>query len=353
MPSVPLALIQAGLSLLPVIVFLFALELIDTYKLLALRRVLRSVAIGCAAAAVCYGVNTMIYRSGLISPAIWARSGAPVIEEIAKAAYVVWLLRKNRVGFMVDTAISGFAVGAGFAVLENLSYIPDISASGLLTSAIRGFGTAMMHGGTTAIVGTVSANLVEIRGSRSLLAFAPGLSLAIFIHVLYNQPFERPVLSAVAVLLTLPAVMAFIFWRSERSLERWLGTKLDKDIDLLQMIHSGTFSSSHAGTYLRSLESTFDRELLGDMLCYVQLSLELSARAKGDLLRREMGFPVTSDPELPRQLKELTWLESRIGLAGKIALAPLLGHSRRDIWEIQQLSDKPVSMKSRQVSSPR
>ena len=47
-----------------------------------------------------------------------------MIEEVAKALYIAWLLRSNRVGFMVDTAISGFAVGAGFAVLENLTYIP-------------------------------------------------------------------------------------------------------------------------------------------------------------------------------------------------------------------------------------
>ncbi len=54
---------------------------------------------------------------------------------------------------MVDAAISGFAVGAGFAVIENLTYIPALSAAGLLTAAVRGLGTAMMHGGTTAIFG--------------------------------------------------------------------------------------------------------------------------------------------------------------------------------------------------------
>ncbi len=337
--SIRLALIQAGLIILPVILFLFALELIDTYKLLALRRVLRSVAVGCGVAIVCYGLNTAIYKLGMVSPALWARSGAPVIEEIAKALYVAWLLRSNRVGFMVDTAISGFAVGAGFAVLENLTYLPDLNATGLVTSAIRGLGTAMMHGGTTAIFGTVSANLAEIRSSRSPLVYLPGLAIAVIIHGLYNQPFLRPVTSAVVVLLTLPAGIAFIFWRSEAALEKWLGTKLDKDIDLLQMITSGTFSSSRAGSYLRSLESTFAPEVLGDMLCYVQLSLELSARAKGDLLGREMGFPVVSDPELPGQLRELTWLESRIGRAGKLALSPLTGQSRHDLWELQQLSE--------------
>jgi RsiW-degrading membrane proteinase PrsW (M82 family) len=337
-----LVLAQVSVSALPVLLFLFALELIDTYKLLTLGRVLRSVGVGCGVAVICYAINTAIYAAGM-PPAMWARSGAPVIEEVAKALYVAWLLRSNRVGFMVDTAISGFAVGAGFAVLENLTYIPDLSASGLIASAVRGLGTAMMHGGATAIFGTVSANVSEIRGSRSAAAFLPGLAMAIAIHELYNQPWWRPVSAAAVVLVTLPAAIAFIFWRSENALAKWLGTKLDKDIDLLQMIATGTLSKSPVGKYMRSLENTFAPVILGDMLSYLHLSLELSARAKGDLLRREMDFPVTADPELPGQLKELKFLESQIGRAGKMALGPLLGQSRRDIWELQQMAEKAES----------
>jgi RsiW-degrading membrane proteinase PrsW (M82 family) len=338
--GVRLVLAQGSVSVFPVLLFLSALELIDTYKLLTLGRVLRSVAVGCGVAVICYGINTAVYSLGIASPGVWARSGAPVIEEIAKALYVAWLLRSNRVGFMVDTAVSGFAVGAGFAVLENLTYIPDLSASGLIASAIRGMGTAMMHGGATAIFGTVSANVSEIRGSRSPVVFLPGLAMAIVIHELYNQPWWRPVMAAVVILVTLPVVITFIFWRSEKVLEKWLGMKLDKDIDLLQMIATGKFGESHVGSYMRSLDNTFTPEILGDMLSYIHLSLELSARAKGDLLRREMGFPVTPDPELPGQLKELKFLESQIGRAGKMALGPLLGQSRRDIWELQQLMEK-------------
>jgi len=341
--AVLLVLAQASVSILPVLVFLFALELIDTYKLLTLGRVLRSVAVGCGVAVICYGLNTAVYASGIASPGVWARSGAPALEEIAKALYVAWLLRSNRVGFMVDTAVSGFAVGAGFAVLENLTYIPDLSASGLIASAVRGLGTAMMHGGATAIFGTVSANVSEIRGSRSPVVFLPGLAMAIVIHELYNQPWWRPVMAAVVVLVILPAVIAFIFWRSEQALEKWLGMKLDKDIDLLQMIAAGKFGESPVGSYMRSLDKTFTPVILGDMLSYIHLSLELSARAKGDLLRREMGFDVTPDPELPGQLKELKFLESQIGRAGKMALGPLLGQSRRDIWELQQLAEKTES----------
>jgi len=333
-------LAQLIASVLPVLVFLFALQLIDTYKLLTLARVLRAMAVGCLVAAICYGVNTAIYAAGLVTPSLWARSGAPVIEEVGKALYVAWLLRSNRVAFLVDTAISGFAVGAGFAVLENLTYIPDLSPAGVIASAVRGLGTAMMHGGATAIFGTISANWSEIRGSRSPLIYLPGLAVAIAIHELYNQPLWRPVLAAAVVLVTLPALIAFIFWRSEKALEKWFGTKLDKDIDLLQMIATGTFHASPLGSYLKSLESTFAPTILGDMLSYLHLTLELSARAKGDLLRREMGFPVEPDPELPARLKELRFLEAQIGRTGKLALAPLLAQKRQDIWELQRLAEE-------------
>ena len=292
------------------LVFLFALEWIDTYKLLTLGRVLRS----WAWAARWRPFATPLIRR-FTRPASCRRpfGRGPVrrpSKKSPRALYIAWLLRSNRVGFMVDTAISGFAVGAGFAVIENLTYVPDLSGSGLIASAIRGLGTAMMHGGATAIFGTVSANLSEIRGSRSVLTFLPGLAMAMFIHELYNQPLWRPVFAAVVVLVTLPAIIAFIFWRSEKVLEKWLGMKLDKDIDLLQMIADGNLQRVAAWVpTCDRWSSTFTPAILGDMLSYLHLSLELSARAKGDLLRREMGFPLTPDPELAGQFKELKFLE--------------------------------------------
>jgi RsiW-degrading membrane proteinase PrsW (M82 family) len=324
---------------LPVIAFLFGLWLIDTYKLLRVRRVLETVASGSIIAVVCFGLNTVVTMLGGVPAGNWARFGPPVLEEVAKAVLVLWMIRAGRLGFMVDAAISGFAVGTGFALIENLSYLPTIASAGLATAAVRGFGTAMMHGGTTAIFGLMSVNRAEISDSRSLRTFAPGLAVAILIHGLYNQGFFPPVVSAAALLVLLPIILSLIFWRSEEALKQWVGTKLDKDMDLLNMIVQGTFGESRIGAYLRSLEHTFGPLVLGDMLCYLQLSVELSTQAKGDLLRREMGFPEADDPELPGRLKELRYLEKQIGRAGKLALAPLLGSSHRDIWEIYQLGD--------------
>lgn len=331
-------LAQAALSLIPVLLFLSGLALVDTYKLLTLRRVLQTLLAGCVAGLVCYALNSAVLAFLKISYVDWMRTGAPVIEEIAKAAYLIWLIRAHRVAFLVDSAVCGFAVGAGFAVVENLTYIPEISGAGLAVAAVRGLGTAMMHGGTTAIFAVISTNLAETRRSSGARVFLPGLAVAIAIHLLHNQPLLPRVTVAALILVTLPAIMVLIMWRSEVATRAWIGTKLEKDLDLLAMMSTRTFSSSPAGVYLQSLQATFEPVILGDLLSYLQLSLELSARAKGDLMRREMGFPVDHDPELDSQIHELKYLEKQIGFAGKLALSPLLGNSARDIWEMQQLA---------------
>ena len=53
----------------------------------------------------------------------FARYLAPLVEEALKALWIAVLLRRGRVGFLVDAAILGFAVGAGFALVENVEYL--------------------------------------------------------------------------------------------------------------------------------------------------------------------------------------------------------------------------------------
>jgi protease PrsW len=330
---------RLAISITPVLVFLFVLTMLDTYRLVRMKNILRAILAGCAAALVCYFLNIAILRA--LGPyARWyAWLGLPLVEEIAKAAYLLWLIRTNRVGFMVDAAISGFAIGAGFALVENIYFIERFGGGSLVTWAIRGFGTAMMHGGTTAIVGIIATRMVEHGGSRLLANSMPGLLLAAAIHAFYNSSLVSPIVGSAAVLLGLPVLIWLIFERSEKNLRDWVGEKLDKDIDLLHMMTTGAFIDSPAGRYLRGLQETFPFETVCDMLCYLQLSLELSARAKGDLLRKEIGFPVEPDPEVASQFKEMAFLEHSIGPVGKRALAPLLPRSSRDLWELKQLSE--------------
>ena len=342
-PGVYAYIARLGLSILPVFVFLFGLRFLDSYKLVNLRRILFAVFAGIAVAGISFFINVLGFKIMPLTGHWYPIIGAPVIEEFFKAAYVTYLIRTNRVGFMVDAAIQGFAVGAGFALLENIVYVQAFHDNSLLLWTVRGFGTAMMHGGTTAIFGIVSTTLLGRSTFHRWRVYLPGLTIAILIHSLYNQALLPPLESTVAILIGLPIILSVIFLESEKSMQRWLGDKLDKDMELMQMIATGHLAETKAGRYLRSLTNSFPPQLVADMLCLLQISLELSAIAKGDLMRREAGFPFSADPSLPEKFKELAFLEKSIGRAGKLALSPLVSQSSRDLWEVYMLRQENKS----------
>jgi RsiW-degrading membrane proteinase PrsW (M82 family) len=330
--------LRVALALLPVLMFLAALRLLDSYKLVSLRTVGTALAAGAAAAGICYEVNTSIFRQFPAYADLYIYFGAPVVEELAKGAFWVFLIATARVAFMVDSAICGFAVGAGFALVENISYLQLLHERGVGVWLLRGFGTAVMHGGVAAIGAFISVYLSESRQWRGVRQFAPGLVVAMMLHSLFNQGVLSPAASTAVTVAGLPVIFVIVFYFSERSLHRWLGGKLDQDIDMIAMIASGEFKQTPQGAYLMSLNDAFPPEVRGDMLTFLHLTLELSARAKGDLMRREFGLEVPQDPALESHFKELRYLEKSIGPTGMLAIRPLISRTPRDLWEMHQLS---------------
>jgi len=324
-------------ALLPVLLFLGALRLMDSYKLVSGRKVGATLAAGAAAAVICFVLNRAIFLQFPEYQDQYARFGAPVAEELAKGAFWIFLIATARVAFLVDSAICGFGVGAGFALIENIFYLQALEDRGIGIWLLRGFGTAVMHGGVAAIGALVSVYLSESRKWRGPPQFAPGLALAILLHSLFNQGVLSPVGSMAITVAALPLVFLVVFYMSERSLRRWLGGKLDQDIDMIAMIASGQFKQTPQGAYLMSLNDSFPPEVRGDMLTLLHLTLEISARAKGDLMLRETGLKVPPNPALESQFRELRYLERSIGPTGMLAVRPLLSQTPRDLWEMRHL----------------
>ncbi len=330
-------MLEAILGLLPVVLFLLCLVYLDSYKLVSLRGILLTILVGCVVAGVAFLANTGVATLFNLERGIESRYIAPPLEESLKALYLLYLIRRERIGFMVDAAIRGFAIGAGFALVENIYYLQLRPEAGVVLWVVRGFGTAIMHGGATAIVGILAKSLLDRHGPTRLLYVLPGLFGAIVIHVFYNQFFFSPIVSTLAILIFLPLIFVVVFNRSERGTRNWLGVGFDSDRELLEMITTGTLAETRIGAYLHSLETHFSPEVVADMLCFLRVYLELSIKAKGVLLMREAGFEIGADPDVRDQLAELSYLEKSIGKTGKRTLLPCLGANRRDLWQLQLL----------------
>tara|TARA_R110000782_G_scaffold15505_10_gene45291 strand:- start:559 stop:1572 length:1014 start_codon:yes stop_codon:yes gene_type:complete len=331
--------LHALLGLLPVCCFLAALIYLDSYKLIPMRWILGTITLGLGAGVLSYPINVFGLDALNIDFVVYTRYAAPVIEETLKAAILFILIRHNRIGFLVDAAIYGFAVGAGFAIFENLFYLHAVPDMQMGTWIIRGFGTAIMHGGTTAIFAVASEALAGQNPTRGYIMYLPGLVVAIVVHSIFNHFFLAPVINTLLILITLPLLLAIVFQHSEKSVSEWLGVGFDADIELLELINSGEFSSSKVGLYLHSLKEKFDGPTVVDLLCYLRLHTELSIRAKGLLMMHESGFMNKAGEETRAKLEELRYLESTIGTTGILAISPFLRMSQEDLWQFYMLSN--------------
>ena len=136
---------------------------------------------------------------------------APITEELLKAFpilfYAVAISDKKEKLFT-----AAMATGIGFAILENAYYlIVNYETFSIFSALVRGFGTGLMHGMCTLLVGF---GISFIRKRRKLFAVGTFalLSTAITYHSIFNMLVQSkyPLFGA---LLPLVTYLPFFIWR--------------------------------------------------------------------------------------------------------------------------------------------
>jgi RsiW-degrading membrane proteinase PrsW (M82 family) len=330
-------LIRAPIGLAPVLLFLVALVYMDSYKLVGLKTVIAVILAGATMLVASYFVNGFIFGLMDINFGYYSRYVAPVVEEGFKALVIVFMFRTNRIGFLVDAAIMGFAVGAGFSVAENFYYLSKIPDANMAVWIVRGCGTAIMHGGVTAIFAILSQTLTERNMKINPLLYLPGLVGAITLHSLFNHFPVNPIYQTLIILIVLPPILFLVFRQSAGHMHEWLELDFDEDALLLEQIGSGEFAESKIGRFLHDLRQKFEGPVVVDMLCYLRLYTELALRAKGVLMMRENGLDTPIGERTKAKFEELSYLEGSIGTTGLLAMKPFLHMTRKDLWQLYVL----------------
>jgi protease PrsW len=323
-------------GLLPVLLFLICLFLLDSFKLVKVHLLLLCLLWGILSAGISYYTNIFLSGHFSLSFESLSRYFAPLIEELLKFLILLLLVRKKQIGFMIDAAIYGFAIGTGFALIENLYYFIQLG-DGFhpMLAIVRGFGTAIMHGGTVSICAIIIIEGVH-RYNNILRAAIPGILTAIFIHGIFNQFILNPMFQTLLILTLLPLAFYFVLAHNTKQMQSWLELEFSNEVDMLRMIRVGKFRDTKAGNYLASLRQHFPPDVVVDMYCLSSLFLELSIKAKRNIMLRENGFPPIIEPDINDKLKEMKQLRKQIGKAGELALQPLVGISYKELWKLNQ-----------------
>jgi RsiW-degrading membrane proteinase PrsW (M82 family) len=346
----PLLLAEAahwGLALIPVLVLLALFVWLDAFKLMSLKEVVVLLILGGIAAIAAYPISGRMLDTLPIGFSNYSRFIAPWIEEALKAVVMVGLFRLNRIGYKLDAVISGFAIGAGFSVVENIFYLTLFPAYGAGTWLVRGLGTAVMHGTTLALLTAIAHELAERENREAagdfdfrLMWFVPGYAVAVAIHTAFNQFPERPLVAMMGAIILAPVALIAIFSFGTAEAERWLAADHGEHQAQLDALRAGNWPEGPAGRKIAALADRLDREGAKRIRRYWELQAWLVAEAEETLIEEETGDAEFDRGQVRAALDELAGLQRALGRSTFAALKALLPFSRNDYWEVAELRQR-------------
>lgn len=157
-------------------------------------------------------INGMLMRTLEITSFVISVSVAPITEELLKALpvlfYAIVVSDKRERLFTASMAI-----GIGFAIMENAYYlIIHFESFSFITALIRGFGTGLMHGMCTLLIG-FGISFVKKKRKLFLAGTFALLITAITYHSIFNMLIQSS-LSVVGALIPILTYIPFFVWRN-------------------------------------------------------------------------------------------------------------------------------------------
>ena len=337
-------------ALLPVAIYIFVVYSLDSFSLVSVRSLVTLVITGMLSAVICFGIFVL---TGMLLPEGVSDYLNPVMEEAVKAIPLLFMARSKKTVFFIDSVICGAAVGGGFSILENVFYLILGEELGMGTILFRGLEVALAHMGCSAIISVAlmfSVRLLErVRSGLAVKGSDTVMSVFLFVtapalHVLHNSMHANPLKQFVIVFGTLALLLIWIYRYDGDMIHRWLDRGLDKQVSLLMSIKEGQLGDTKTGRFLMSVRDNFPQEVFFDVICYVQLYVELSVAAKSRFMMKEAGMdmPVAdADKELYlSQYTEYKSLEKRLGKTARMTVAPVVKFYPADRKALDDLLDE-------------
>lgn len=339
--------IHWGLALVPVLILLAIFVWFDAFKLMSVGEILILLVLGGFGAVASYPVSGRLLDTLPIGFSNYSRFYAPWIEEAIKAAIIIALFRMNKIGFKLDAVISGFAVGAGFSVVENIIYLVRLPDYGASTWLVRGLGTAVMHGVTLAILAATAHEFAEreTRGRASdfdfnFWWFVPGYLAAVAIHMTFNQFPDEPLLAMLGASMFAPIAILGIFHFGTAEAQKWLEAEAALHRAQNGSLKAGRWPDSASGRRVARFAARFDEATADRIRRYWELQSWLVLQAEETLLEEAAG-DVEFDPDAVRKaFGEREMIEGELGRARMTDLRELLPFSRNDYWELSELRQR-------------
>jgi RsiW-degrading membrane proteinase PrsW (M82 family) len=338
-------LLDWSVALIPVLFMAILFAWLDVFKLMSPWEMIACLLLGMVAALAAWPLSGQMLDTLPMGYSFYSRIVAPWIEEALKGLALALLFATNRIGFKLDAIICGFAIGAGFSVIENIFYLARFPELTTAVWLVRGLGTAVMHGATTAVLATVAHEFCERalrkEGGQAFNPFwlLPGYLVASLIHLVFNQFPSHPMEVMIVTFIVAPIVLIGLMRFGEGETHRWLVEESESHRAWLDEWRAGGFPTDHSGQRIAALAARSSKGEARLIREYCTLKAELVLAAEVELLDRDRRLEKGQSEQLRTSFARLALLQGQLGRTGFAALRPLLPFSRNDEWELEELRE--------------
>jgi len=272
---------------------------------------------------------------------------APIYEEIFKGLVLLYLVRRAKFTYSVDGAIYGFAVGTGFAVVENYVYIYLNSSTATQIAFQRIFLANLIHAFSSASIGiTLGISRLGTPKARWRLPVF-GLLLAIGQHMLFNILIGIEGIHPVIFFLPILPGILFIFYimqRGKKQARGWIKEKLGIENHVTRGEAALVDHLADPEDTLYPVVERFGTETTSQVekLLYLQARIGIKSKAL-DGLRGNNTIYKAVKAEINEMRTEMKKVQREIGLYAMLFVRGLFTDEMTSVWEQMQSKIEKLS----------
>jgi RsiW-degrading membrane proteinase PrsW (M82 family) len=323
-------------TFIPVAVLLLIYKL-DLYRTGQFKIVVLAFFYGVAIFLLASVINRATLRSGLVPYEVFLRFTAPIVEEVLKALLLIAIYRRPSYTYVVDGAIYGFAVGIGFAVVEDYQYILTRQYAALSLAASRVISTNLMHATTTAVVGSALGWARSKRLPGVLALLAGGWAVAMAFHMGFNNLVTRVsggflLLYAAGMGGVGAGLIALIIRLALRDAKTRIDSELRADTRISAQEADAVSQFADLRKVLKPVAETFGDEKLSLMLHFLKLEAQIGLKENAITKLQDEGMRRSLQAQVNELREEMEKTRREVGAYPMLYMRVVFPQEGSPIW---------------------
>jgi RsiW-degrading membrane proteinase PrsW (M82 family) len=335
------------IALIVPLLFLGFIYTFDVYQTGQFHIILKCLFCGGVTFAPATFTNWALTRFGLTNQDAITHFAAPIYEEIFKGLILLYLVRRAKFTYSVDGAIYGFAVGTGFAVVENCFYIYTNFPAASQIAFQRVFLANLVHAFSSAAIG-ITLGIFRLETSKLRWGIPTfGLLLAIGQHMLFNNLIGREEIHPVVFFLpVLPGILfiLFVMQHGKKQAQGWIKEKLGMDNRVTRGEVALVDHLAAPDDSLYPVVERFGAETASQVekLLYLQAYIGIKTKALDGLRCNDTIYKAV-EAEINEMRIKMKKIQSEIGAYPMLFVRGLFTDEMASVWEQMQSKIKERS----------